>query len=32
MNTLKFSGSESPYFEFKCIPLEIEYNNSVKSK
>lgn len=32
MNTLKFSGSESTYFEFQCIPLETEYQNSLKSK
>ena len=32
MSTLKFSGSDSIYFEFSCLPLEIEYKNSVKSK
>jgi hypothetical protein len=32
MSTLKSWGSDSTFFEFSCLPLEIEYKNSLKSK
>lgn len=32
MNTLKFGGSDTPFFLFYCIPLDIENKNSSMSK